>query len=85
MTSTPTVPGEFGEEVVRPFTQNVPDTLKRANARLQFPPTYVVVGVYRLFTDKNLYVPAWKKCKHGFVRGLGIGLAWVRLPCYQSY
>ncbi|KAF8220708.1 hypothetical protein L208DRAFT_1426825 [Tricholoma matsutake] len=27
-------------------------------------PTYVLVGMYRLFMDESLYVPAWKKCKH---------------------
>lgn len=45
--------------------------------RMEFPPLYVVVGVYRLFTDKNLYVPVWQKCKHGAVRGAVVGLAWV--------
>jgi len=49
---------------------DVPPTLARAESRLQFPPTYAIVGVYRLFTDKTLYVPAWKKCEHGAVRGL---------------
>jgi hypothetical protein len=30
----------------------VPPSLVRATSRLQFPPSYVIVGVYRLFTDK---------------------------------
>ncbi|GBE77209.1 hypothetical protein BKA93DRAFT_785534 [Sparassis latifolia] len=79
MATTPTLPGDFGEDVTvpRPFTHNVPDNLRRANVRLQFPPAYVVVGVYRLFTDKKLYGPAWKKCEHGAVRGLTIGLVWA--------
>ncbi|PCH34360.1 hypothetical protein WOLCODRAFT_135669 [Wolfiporia cocos MD-104 SS10] len=71
------VPGELGADAPRPYTQNVPDNLRRANARLQFPPSYVVVGVYRLATDKSLSVPAWKKCQHGVVRGIGIGLVWA--------
>ncbi|THH06833.1 hypothetical protein EW145_g3817 [Phellinidium pouzarii] len=45
--------------------------------RLAFPPIYVVVGVYRLITDKNLYIPTWDKCKHGFVRGAVVGLGWA--------
>lgn len=57
---------------------SVPEHLKRSTHRLQFPPSYVLVGVYRLCTDRNLYVPAWQKCQHGTVRGLGVGLVWVR-------
>ena len=45
--------------------------------RLTFPPIYVVVGAYRFVTDKNLYVPSWQKCKHGFVRGAVVGVVWV--------
>lgn len=30
----------------------VPASLARATSRLQFPPSYVLVGVYRLITDK---------------------------------
>lgn len=56
---------------------DVPENLKRSTHRLQFPPSYALVGVYRLCTDRNLYVPAWQKCKHGTVRGLGAGLVWV--------
>jgi len=55
---------------------DLPDHLKRSSHRLQYPPSYVLVGVYRLFTDKNLYIPAWKKCQHGTVRGLAVGLVW---------
>jgi hypothetical protein len=58
--------------------ENVPSNLKRATLRLQFTPMYVIVGVYRLFTDESLYVPAWKKCKHATVRGTIVGIAWVR-------
>ncbi|KAF7351042.1 hypothetical protein MSAN_01666500 [Mycena sanguinolenta] len=57
----------------------VPPSLARATSRLQFPPSYVVVGVYRLFTDKNLYVPAWQKCQHGVRRGAVVGFIWTVL------
>ncbi|OBZ68579.1 hypothetical protein A0H81_11493 [Grifola frondosa] len=70
-------PGDFGEVVATPFMENVPDNLRRATSRLQFTPSYVVVGVYRLCTDSKLYVPAWQKCKHGFRRGLTVGLVWA--------
>ena len=58
-------------------TESIPPELAHAAERLQFSPSYIVVGVYRLFTDKALYVPAWEKCKHGTQRGLVVGLAWV--------
>ncbi|KAJ7099532.1 hypothetical protein B0H15DRAFT_1002605 [Mycena belliarum] len=57
----------------------VPESLARATSRLQFPPSYVLVGVYRLFTDKLLYVPAWQKCQHGVQRGAVVGLIWAFL------
>ncbi|KAK7033354.1 hypothetical protein R3P38DRAFT_792453 [Favolaschia claudopus] len=57
----------------------IPQSLARATSRLQFPPSYVVVGVYRLFTDKNLYVPAWQKCQHGTTRGAVVALIWTFL------
>ncbi|KAF7315517.1 hypothetical protein MIND_00067000 [Mycena indigotica] len=60
-------------------SEPVPSSLTRANTRLQFPPSYVVVGCYRLFTDKLLYVPAWKKCQHGTQRGAVVGLIWAFL------
>ena len=56
---------------------NVPQELRRAMWRLKFPSSYVVVGAYRLLTDKSLYVPAWKKCRNGTRRGLICGFAWV--------
>jgi hypothetical protein len=55
----------------------VPPSLERAYARLLFPPSYVVVGAYRLLTDANLRAPAWAKCKHGVVRGACVGFVWV--------
>ena len=71
------VPGEFGAPEEEYALQNIPVNLRRATARMEFPPSYVIVGVYRLFTDKNLRVPAWQKCKHGATRGAGVALGWV--------
>ena len=62
-----------------PESDPVPANLQRATLRLKFPPSYVVVGVYRLYTDESLYKPAWDKCKHGAQRGLVVGFVWVRL------
>ncbi|GAW09055.1 hypothetical protein LENED_011184 [Lentinula edodes] len=56
---------------------DLPDHLKRSSHRLQFPPSYALVGVYRLCTDQNLYVPVWQKCQHGTVRGAAVGIAWA--------
>jgi hypothetical protein len=56
----------------------VPESLERAYSRLLFPPSYVVVGVYRLFSDRALFGPAWAKCHHGVRRGAIVGFAWVR-------
>jgi hypothetical protein len=55
------------------------------NQRLAFPPLYVIVGVYRLCTDKQLYVPVWDKCKHGFVRGLCVGAVWASKFVYPLH
>lgn len=60
---------------------HVPPTLTRATLRLEFPPSYVIVGVYRLCTDKFLYRPAWDKCKHATRRGLIVGGIWVSEIC----
>ena len=57
--------------------EHVPDSLKRASLRMEFPPSYILVGIYRLFTDKTVYKPAWDKCKHGARRGAIVGLVWV--------
>ena len=45
------LPGSFFE---RPTTPGPPE-LERAARLLQFPPSYVIVGIYRLVTDKSLY------------------------------
>jgi hypothetical protein len=57
--------------------ENVPPPLRRATLRMEFPPSYILVGVYRLFTDTNLYKPAWDKCKHGTRRGAIVGAIWA--------
>ena len=76
----PIIPGGFAAgDTPSPYSEDVPENLRRATSRLQFPPSYVVVGFYRLITDRNLRVPAWNKCKHGFVRGASVGLIWVSI------
>ena len=73
------LPSAIMSSDVRPLHADATARSKANRAeRLSFPPSYVVVGVYRLLSDKNLYVPAWQKCKHGFLRGAVIGLGWVR-------
>jgi hypothetical protein len=61
---------------------SLPPNLTRAALRLEFPPSYVLVGVYRFFTDKNLYGPAWDKCKHGTRRGAIVGTIWA---CFRLF
>ncbi|KAF6753174.1 hypothetical protein DFP72DRAFT_902106 [Ephemerocybe angulata] len=58
---------------------DIPETLKRAALRLELPPSYALVGVYRLFTDRNLWKPTWDKCKHGVARGVLVGAVWAVL------
>jgi len=67
-------------------TEYLPPNLARAALRMEFPPSYVFVGIYRLFTDKNLYKPAWDKCKHATRRGAIVGGIWARfLPLKKNY
>jgi len=61
----------------KPPKAHVPAALANASMRLDFPPSYVLVGVYRLFTDKLLYRPAWDKCRHAARRGAIVGAIWV--------
>lgn len=56
---------------------NIPDSLQRATQRLGFPPSYVVVGVYRLVFDKALFSPVWQRCRSGFMKGVAVGGVWV--------
>jgi hypothetical protein len=57
---------------------DIPDSLQSATRRLSFPPSYVVVGVYRLLSDKALFSPVWQGCRSGFLRSAAIGGVWVR-------
>jgi hypothetical protein len=57
--------------------EEVPSALVRSSLRLEFPPSYVVVGAYRLLTDKSLLIPAWNKCKHAARRGFIAAFIWV--------
>jgi hypothetical protein len=72
------LPGSFVTDAISGLSIQGPPKLQRASYRLQFPPSYVVVGIYRLVTDKSLLKPAWDKCKHGTQRGLVVGFVWVR-------
>lgn len=60
-----------------PSNTDIPDSLQRATLRLSFPPSYVVVGAYRLLSDKALFIPIWKKCRNGSSRGAAVGCVWV--------
>lgn len=63
---------------------HVPDSLRGSTHRLAFPPSYVVVGVYRLLSDKALFLPVWEKCRNGFLRGIAVGGVWVRTICVSK-
>ena len=80
------VPEGFAPDTPHGGDEAVPEHLRAATSRLQFPPSYVVVGFYRLLSDSKLRVPAWQKCKHGFARGVAVGLVWVSAswPCARS-
>ncbi|KAI3621277.1 hypothetical protein WG66_014508 [Moniliophthora roreri] len=67
----------FKNDINKAEAEVIPENLVRATNRLQFPPSYAVVGVYRLCTDKALYIPAWQKCKHGTIRGAVVGVVWT--------
>ncbi len=71
----------FEKSTTQSGLENVPKSLKSATMRMKFPPSYVIVGVYRLCTDKLLYKPAWDKCRHGARRGIIAGLIWVSKSC----
>lgn len=71
-----------------PKNVDIPDSLQSATQRLGFPPSYVVVGVYRLLSDKALFSPVWQRCKSGFLRSAAVGGVWVcghniKLACYR--
>ncbi|CDO76694.1 hypothetical protein BN946_scf184975.g3 [Trametes cinnabarina] len=56
------LPGAYGGDPPTPYSEDVPEPLRR---------------FYRLVTDRNLYVPAWQKCKHGLVRGAAVASVWA--------
>ncbi|KIY49168.1 hypothetical protein FISHEDRAFT_41591 [Fistulina hepatica ATCC 64428] len=66
------------QTVIEPH-EDIPANLERATMRMQFPPSYVIVGVYRLLNDPQLRKPTWDKCKHATRRGLIVGFAWAAL------
>jgi hypothetical protein len=61
-----------------PKNVDIPDSLRSATQRLGFPPSYVVVGVYRLLLDKALFSPVWQNCRSGFWKSVVVGSVWVR-------
>ncbi|KAI0030973.1 hypothetical protein K488DRAFT_53084 [Vararia minispora EC-137] len=65
------------EELSRNPTHNVPSNLVAATNRLNFPPSYIVVGAYRLLSDKSLLIPVWNKCKHALLRGVSVAVAYA--------
>jgi hypothetical protein len=67
-----------------PPSVDIPDSLQRASLRLGFPPSYVIVGVYRLLSDKTLSLPVWDLCRNGFLKGAAVGSIWVRACCSES-
>ena len=61
-----------------PKDVEIPNSLQSATQRLGFPPSYVVVGIYRLLSDKALFSPVWQRCRSGFLRSAAVGIVWVR-------
>jgi hypothetical protein len=64
-----------------PRSMDVPNSLQRASLRLGFTPSYVIVGVYRLFSDQTLSLPVWELCRNGFLKGATVGSIWVCACC----
>ncbi|KAL7415672.1 hypothetical protein BDY24DRAFT_413246 [Mrakia frigida] len=48
-----------------------------SSSRLSFPPTYALIGIYRLLSDPHLRNPIWAKTRNGTLRGLAVGAAWI--------
>ncbi len=65
-----------------PKNVDIPNSLQRATLRLGFPPSYVIVGVYRLLSDKALFSPVWQRCRSGFLGGAAIGSVWVPVAIF---
>ncbi|KAF9448787.1 hypothetical protein P691DRAFT_668783 [Macrolepiota fuliginosa MF-IS2] len=70
-----------GQDALFEKNGNKPVSLQLSGAtlRLEFSPSYVVVGAYRLITDETLLKPTWDKCKHATRRGGTVGLIWAFL------
>jgi len=77
---TPSVSDFEGQDALfeKHETKYVPPELSRATVRMELPPSYVVVGAYRLLTDQKLLKPTWDKCRHAARRGAIVGGIWVR-------
>lgn len=67
----------MADDTKRPVLQTSDPSYHVRETRLQFPPSYALVGVYRLVTDPNLYRPIWAKVQHGTRRGMIVGFSWV--------
>jgi len=80
---TPSVSDFEGQDALfkKHETKYVPQELSRATMRMEFSPSYVVVGAYRLLTDQKLLKPTWDKCRHAARRGAIVGGIWV---CYST-
>jgi hypothetical protein len=61
-----------------PKEVDLPGSLRSATQRLGFSPSYVVVGTYRLFSDRSLISPVWQGCRSGFSKSVAVGSIWVR-------
>lgn len=62
---------------IEPIKPAVPPQLRPAETRLSFPPLYCLVGLSRLLTDRSIRQAVWAKAKHGTLRGVLLGTAWV--------
>lgn len=68
----------FYDKTTNMKSSTAPQDLSRASMRMQLPPSYVVVGAYRLLTDQKLLKPTWDKCRHATRRGAIVGGIWAR-------
>ena len=63
---------------------DLPPNLSTAAFRLNFPPSYVFVGVYRLSTERTLYGPVWDNCTHDTRREAIVGSIWAYFRFFQT-
>jgi len=73
------VSSDMSSSNIKPPLRASDPSFNARESRLQFSPSYAIVGVYRLITDPYLYRPIWAKVQHGTQRGLIVGFAWVSL------